>query len=686
MKYEFKLLTSVILLIIFPCFSLVGFALQSLGDQKLIIEKKIEESYTALVSTARKQILDKIISKVKKIEETLQNEENISTSKFLEPLSDSLFEKVYVVDKNYNIIYPQERPIDVHIENVYMLMEDHHIFENAYFQEFQIKNYETAIIEYKNIIANIQDKKIDTMGQALASIARCQLYLQQEDKALETYQSIVNLYRDSTSARELRFLLEIKLQILEIYKKNKKWNLYYRNILDILKYILFNEFRFKKVQYYYYIEKIQKELQKLEHEENLSLIEKENFLKYKESILEEHSKIEQQEKEIQEIQKYVLPTLQREKENSGYIPYEIRNIQYLIYYCKTPIGYVLYNIDLDYCLKDIIAPTVHEQDMGPDIRLSLLSNNGISLLIKPDARFYSVVSQPLQPIFPFWHMVLYLKNIRSLEDLSRYRSELYLTGLIVLISFLLLGVYIIIYTYVREMKNVRFKSTFVGNITHELKTPLTAIKIFVETLQMERTQSRSEQRECLQIIAAESERLSRLIDQILSFAKMEQKKRTFHFHPCKIEEWIEEIIQDFQNQIPAKANCKITFQKQDNLPEIYIDQESIREAWMNLLSNAYKYNDKQEKHIDIQIYCHKEDEIALSIKDNGIGIPRNELHRIFKKFYRVENRDTLRIEGTGLGLFLVESIVKAHKGNIKVQSKFQQGSEFTLYLPIQQKI
>jgi two-component system phosphate regulon sensor histidine kinase PhoR len=107
---------------------------------------------------------------------------------------------------------------------------------------------------------------------------------------------------------------------------------------------------------------------------------------------------------------------------------------------------------------------------------------------------------------------------------------------------------------------------------------------------------------------------------------------------------------------------------------------------MNLLSNAYKYNDKQEKHIDIQIYCHKEDEIALSIKDNGIGIPRNELHRIFKKFYRVENRDTLRIEGTGLGLFLVESIVKAHKGNIKVQSKFQQGSEFTLYLPIQQKI
>ena len=201
-------------------------------------------------------------------------------------------------------------------------------------------------------------------------------------------------------------------------------------------------------------------------------------------------------------------------------------------------------------------------------------------------------------------------------------------------------------------------------------------------MQLGRTQTLEDQKECLQIIAAESDRLSRLIDQILNFAKMERKRRIFHFYSCNMVSLIEQIVQDFQNQISNRSTCEITINQEENLPEIFVDPEAIREAVSNLLSNAYKYNDKKDKKIEIHIYQHKTTEIAISIKDNGIGIPRNELHRIFQKFYRVENTLTTHIEGTGLGLSLVESIIRAHKGNLKVQSKFRQGSEFTIFLPM----
>lgn len=277
---------------------------------------------------------------------------------------------------------------------------------------------------------------------------------------------------------------------------------------------------------------------------------------------------------------------------------------------------------------------------------------------------------------------MYLKNVRSLDELSHYRSRLYSTGIIVIILTLILGIYVSFATFVKAAKSTRLKSDFVSSVTHELKTPLTAIKMFVETLLMGRAKNKEEQKEYLQIIASESERLSRLIDRILDFARMEQRKRTFHFNYEDIKDVVEEVSLHFQNQILNQDSCEINLSIEENLPKLFLDKEAIRDVMMNLISNAHKYNNKDKQIIDIKIEKVGSHEIVVSVKDNGIGIPRHETNRIFEKFYRIEDPLSRRIEGTGLGLALVKSIIKAHRGKVRVQSKINLGSEFIITLPV----
>lgn len=646
-------------------------------------EKQIEESYNALVSSVRKRIIEQMNQKLQKIESTLRTQcstdEDYSIAKLNVPLEDTCFEKLFVIDNQFNMKYPQERPKNLeHIESIHT--EETHLFETAYQYEFQDKNYQGALEAYQKIVGNSQEEKLESIGPIFVAIARCYLQLGEEDKALEKYKNLIDL--DARNHNELLFLINIRFSIIELYKKNNNKIEYYNSLLNTLDYLLHNELRLSKVLYCHYYKKIEEYLQELDHENSLTEQEIKNFRLERDKIIERRDLFEQQSREVEEIHKKIVPRLQLEKEKSGYIDYEVQNNQCLIYYIQLPFGYVLYKLSLDSCIKYIIRPVLENQALSSDVQLSLSNNSGDTLLFKPDAQSSPILCQQLDPVFRFWKIDLYLKNVTSLKELSRYLSQLYLTALIVIISLLLVGFFITIFIVVREIKNARLKSDFVSSVTHELKTPLTAIKIFVETMQLGRAQTLEDQKECLQIIAAESDRLSRLIDQILNFARMEQKRRIFHFRSCCMESLIEQIVQDFQNQISNRATCEIVINKDDNLPQIFIDPEAIREAVTNLLSNAYKYNDKKEKKIEIHIYLHKITEMAISIKDNGIGIPRNELHRIFQKFYRVENTLTTHIEGTGLGLSLVESIVRAHKGNLKVQSKFRQGSEFTIFLPM----
>jgi two-component system, OmpR family, phosphate regulon sensor histidine kinase PhoR len=197
---------------------------------------------------------------------------------------------------------------------------------------------------------------------------------------------------------------------------------------------------------------------------------------------------------------------------------------------------------------------------------------------------------------------------------------------------------------------------------------------------MGRVSNKEEERECLEIIAKETERLSRLIDRVLTFSKIEAGKKRFDLKLTDLPELVDETIELFKTQMRgAPKPFTIEMALLHDMPEVLCDRGSMQEVLLNLLSNAYKYGGDQKK---IEVNISKRRRWALiEVRDWGMGIPRGEQSKIFQKFYRSNDLLTREVEGSGIGLTLAQSIARAHRGDITVKSKVGAGSTFTVWLP-----
>ncbi|MBI4566829.1 MAG: hypothetical protein HY719_00365 [Planctomycetes bacterium] len=231
----------------------------------------------------------------------------------------------------------------------------------------------------------------------------------------------------------------------------------------------------------------------------------------------------------------------------------------------------------------------------------------------------------------------------------------------------------------REINTARLKSDFVSNVSHELKTPLTSIRMFIETLQMGRVNSREETQEALDIILQESERLSILIDRVLDFSKMEAGNKVIHRRQEDMERIARSTIDLYRTQM-AKGGGKVVLNIQKDLPPCFVDRNAVREVIINLLSNALKYS-PVDKTVFLRLY-RRGAEVVLEVVDHGIGIPKKELKKIFRKFYRVDEKLTREVDGSGLGLTICKYLVEGHGGRIDVESERGKGSRFQVILPI----
>ncbi|MGB2869295.1 MAG: ATP-binding protein [Bacteroidota bacterium] len=225
----------------------------------------------------------------------------------------------------------------------------------------------------------------------------------------------------------------------------------------------------------------------------------------------------------------------------------------------------------------------------------------------------------------------------------------------------------------------KLKSYFVSSVSHELRMPLTSIRMFAETLAQRGSKSRKENREYLEIIQGESERLSRLIDNVLDFSKIERGRKEYRFAPTEVALVIRNSVNAMRYQFD-KNEVKPTVKVASRLPRINADADALEEVIMNLLSNALKYSG--EKKIIRLNATRSRESIVIEVSDKGVGIAASEIPNLFEKFYRVENAHSKQVGGTGLGLSLVKHMADAHGGTISVKSAVGKGSTFTLRLPI----
>ncbi len=229
------------------------------------------------------------------------------------------------------------------------------------------------------------------------------------------------------------------------------------------------------------------------------------------------------------------------------------------------------------------------------------------------------------------------------------------------------------------MELAQIKSDFVSNVSHELRTPLALISMFAETLEMGRVKNDEKKQEYYNIISQETNRLSRIVNKILSFSKMEAGKRTYNFEQADINEIVYKVYETYKFHLENNG-FKFNLIAGKDIPSIKADPEAISEAVINLIDNAVKYSD-QNKEITITTGIEKEN-IFIEVKDNGIGISPDDQKKIFDKFYRVSTGLVHNSKGTGLGLSLVKHIVDAHKGKIELKSTPGKGSIFKLIFPL----
>ncbi|AOT68448.1 two-component system histidine kinase PnpS [Geosporobacter ferrireducens] len=243
----------------------------------------------------------------------------------------------------------------------------------------------------------------------------------------------------------------------------------------------------------------------------------------------------------------------------------------------------------------------------------------------------------------------------------------------------IIGVMALIQDVTEMRKLEKMRSDFVANVSHELKTPLTSITGFIETLKNGAIDNEKVRNRFLDIIEIETERLSRLIDDLLSLSAIEHDRLSFTKEKIKVNEAIKEI-REMVDGLAKQKKIKISFELDGSLPEIYGNPDWFKQMMINLVDNAIKYT---QEGGGVKVLAYKRYEnIIITVKDTGIGIPKEDIPRLFERFYRVDKARSKKAGGTGLGLAIVKHIVLSFDGEIKVNSELGKGSEFIVRIPL----
>jgi two-component system phosphate regulon sensor histidine kinase PhoR len=237
---------------------------------------------------------------------------------------------------------------------------------------------------------------------------------------------------------------------------------------------------------------------------------------------------------------------------------------------------------------------------------------------------------------------------------------------------------ILVWVFVRREANLsRLQSDFVSKVSHELKTPLTSIRLFAETLAMRRGDVSAED-QCIAGLERETTRLQELIDRLLDWGRMESGRREFVIRETDVKSIVTSALDAFE-AYRARRSVELEVELPPDELQVKADRGAVSDALLNLLTNAYKYGGDP---IRIRVFVVEQPRfVKINVSDNGGGIPPAEHKRIFQKFYRVDDRLSRQREGSGLGLAIVKHVMKAHGGRVELDSHPGRGSTFSLLVP-----
>jgi signal transduction histidine kinase len=334
--------------------------------------------------------------------------------------------------------------------------------------------------------------------------------------------------------------------------------------------------------------------------------------------------------------------------------------------------------------EDALARDVLPKTLG-----GLEGKSVLAVLDRADRTVYAAQplpdSRPLVTVsageaLPAWRIAFYQQaGGASPRALVRPQAMIFTAAFVLLLVVIVLGLGATYRLVRRESEMARLKSDFVANVSHDLKTPLSLIRMFAETLELGRVTDEGTRREYYGVITRESERLTHLIDNVLDFSRIEGGRQAYDIYPNAVEPLIQEVLDAFRHPL-AQGGFKVEVAIEPELPELPLDPAAFKQALANLVDNAIKYSGEGRR---LRVSARRAGaHVCVEVADDGVGIPAGEIERIFEKFYRVGRSETQGRRGSGVGLALVKHIVEAHGGRVGVESQPGAGSCFRLHLPV----
>jgi len=291
------------------------------------------------------------------------------------------------------------------------------------------------------------------------------------------------------------------------------------------------------------------------------------------------------------------------------------------------------------------------------------------------------VEHPIGDLLPGWTVVATPSKENAFTTIQRFIAGEY----VVVIGLLLLSMvalWLALRLAVQQVEVAELKSSFLANVTHELKTPLAMIRMASETLELGRVRNEEDSKRFLAVIGRECRRLTHMINNVLDFAKIEEGKREFFFAPGDLKRVVADAIEIFEPQF-KQGGFDVTVDLPETMPPVEMDAQAIAQCVINLVDNAVKYAG-ETKEIGVRLWANGDGRAHVAVTDRGIGVAPHDAERIFEKFTRAETGLVHNVKGSGLGLALVRHIARAHGGDVTLQSIPGVGSTFTLELPLEQ--
>ncbi|NOR13381.1 MAG: hypothetical protein GQ545_09025 [Candidatus Aminicenantes bacterium] len=317
---------------------------------------------------------------------------------------------------------------------------------------------------------------------------------------------------------------------------------------------------------------------------------------------------------------------------------------------------------------------------GEDLDVALFSTNGHVFFGTPPAETppFAVMYDAMIDNMP-WLIQVWPRNPGAIYADMRQKQNLSTAILVFVVVLLVFGSYITVRIMRRELEVARIRADFVSTVSHEFRSPLTGIRLLGEMLLDGRAIDGKKQHNYFKMIVQESDRLTRLVENILDFSRMEEGRKEYRFELLSTSQWLLRLVADFEKEITTDR-VVVEGSIPKGLPIILADSEALGSAVHNLLDNAVKYS-PGEKVVWLDAEAIGS-EVRIAIRDKGVGISEHDRKHIFNRFYRADGEISKRIKGAGLGLNLVWHIITAHNGKVECESRLGEGSTFSIRIPI----